>query len=141
MAYPNPPEDDLTIPPMTTLSRKSRLVDLATTGEHYGVRVDDLSRLKLIAWIDLLCPYLGEPEIRALPDPDPNDPLFRDSPYPPRTPGVQPFADSPYPPRMGNAPVVNRAYCQDDYPTQADRLQAHTGAVVSRAPTEGADGR
>jgi hypothetical protein len=141
MAYPNPPEDDLTIPPMTTLSRKSRLVDLATTGEHYGVRVDDLSRLKLIAWIDLLCPYLGEPEIRALPDPDPNDPLFRDSPYPPRTPGVQPFADSPYPPRMANAPVVDRAYCQDDYPTQADRLQAHTGAVVSRAPTEGADGR
>jgi hypothetical protein len=141
MAYPNPPEDDLTIPPMTTLSRKSRLVELAGSGEHYRVRVDDLSRLKLITWIDLLCPYLGEDEIRALPDPDPQDPLFRDSPYPPRTPGVQPFADSPYPPRMRNAPAVNRAYCQDDFPTQADRLRGPTGTAISRVPTETDHGR
>ena len=109
---------------MTALSYKSRLVDLASSGEHYDVKVDELSLRKLIVWVDILCPYLGEEEILAMPDPDPNAPFFSDSPYPPRTPGIRPFADSPYPPRMKNAPIVNRAYCQDEFPTQADRLKS-----------------
>ena len=58
---------------------------------------------------------------------DVTDPYFADSAYPPRTPGVRPFADSPYPPRMRNAPVVNRAFCQDEFPTQADRLRGGGG--------------
>jgi len=123
MALPLPPEEDRTIPPLTTLSYTSRLVDMAASGKHYDVKVDELSLRKLIVWIDILCPYLSETEIRAMPDPDPNDPFFRNSPYPPRTPGIKPFADSPYPPRMKNFPVVKRAYCQDEYPTQADRLK------------------
>ena len=57
------------------------------------------------------------------PDPDPTNPFFADSTYPPRTPGVRPFADSPYPPRMRNAPIVNRAFCQDEFPSQANRLR------------------
>ncbi|OHB84338.1 MAG: hypothetical protein A2V98_19790 [Planctomycetes bacterium RBG_16_64_12] len=124
MAFPLTPASDRTLPPMTALSYKSRLVDLASSGEHYDVKVDELSLRKLIVWVDILCPYLGEEEILAMPDPDPNAPFFSDSPYPPRTPGIRPFADSPYPPRMKNAPIVNRAYCQDEFPTQADRLKS-----------------
>ena len=112
---------------MTAMSYKSKLVAYATSGEHYKVRVDSLSARKLIAWVDLLCPYWNEDDIRAMPDPDPNDPFFANSAYPPRTPGVRPFADSPYPPRMKNAPVVDRAFRQDEFPTQAHRLLG-TGA-------------
>jgi hypothetical protein len=127
MASPRPPEADRTVPPMTAMSFRSKLVANATSGEHHEVRVDPLSARKLIAWVDLLCPHWNEDDIRSIPDPDPNDPFFADSAYPPRTPGVRPFADSPYPPRMRNAPVVNRAFCQDEFPTQAHRLRAGGG--------------
>jgi len=123
MVYPLRPEDDRTLPPMTAMSYKSKLVENATSGKHHEVEVDTLSARKLIAWVDLLCPYWNEDDIRSIPDPDASDPFFANSSYPPRTPGVRPFADSPYPPRMQNAPVVNRAFCQDEFPTQADRLR------------------
>ncbi len=116
------PEHDITLPPMTAMSYKSKLVDYAISGDHHKVQVDPLSARKLIAWIDLLCPYWNEDDIRSMPDPNPNDPYFANSDYPPRTPGTRPFADSPYPPRMQNAPVVHRAYRQDEFPTQAHRL-------------------
>lgn len=127
MASPRPPEADRTVPPMTAMSFRSKLVANATSGEHNEVRVDPLSARKLIAWVDLLCPYWNEDDIRSTPDPDPNDPFFAESAYPPRSPGVRPFADSPYPPRMQNAPIVNRAFCQDEFPTQADRLRGGGG--------------
>ena len=123
--HPWRPQDYATLPPMTKLSYASRLIAIAGSGKHHDVKLDPLSLQKLIIWVDILCPYLGEPEIRALPDPDPNDPRFANSDYPPRTPGVRPFADSPYPPRLRNAPIVNRAYCQDEFPTQAHRLKPH----------------
>ena len=56
--------------PMTALSYKSRLVDLAASGNHYGVKVDEVSRLRLICWVDAMAPYLGEEEIREMPDPE-----------------------------------------------------------------------
>ena len=123
MVYPLRPEDDRTLPPMTAMSYNSKLVENATSGKHHEVEVDTLSARKLIAWVDLLCPYWNENDIRSIPDPDASDPFFANSSYPPRTPGVRPFADSPYPPRMQNAPIVNRAFCQDEFPTQADRLR------------------
>lgn len=55
--------------PMTHLSYKSRLIELCTSGKHYDVKVDEVSRQRLIAWIDAMCPYCGEEEIRAIPDP------------------------------------------------------------------------
>jgi len=122
------PQHDVTHPPMTAMSYKSKLVANATSGKHNKVKVDPLSARKLIAWVDLLCPYWNEDDIRATPDPDPTDPYFAESKYPPRTPGVKPFADSPYPPRMKNAPVVHRAFSQDGYVTQGDRLE-ETGGV------------
>jgi hypothetical protein len=56
--------------PMTYLSYKSPLVDLCSSGKHYGVKVDEVSLQRLIAWIDAMCPYRGDEEIRAIPDPE-----------------------------------------------------------------------
>ena len=104
-----PPETMLkTVPPMTALSYKSPLIELVMNGKHYDVQLDSLSLQKLMAWIDLLCPYRGEPEIRAMPDPDP-------APY---------VAERwPIMPRMRSAPIVKREYLQDDYSCQEDRLR------------------
>ena len=55
--------------PMTQLSHNSRLIELASSGQHYGVKVDPVSLRKLIVWIDTMCPYLGDDEIREIPDP------------------------------------------------------------------------
>ncbi|MCP4784149.1 MAG: hypothetical protein GY903_25615 [Fuerstiella sp.] len=55
--------------PMTALSYQSRLIDLASSGDHYGVQVDPISLRKLIAWIDTMCPYRGDEEVRQIPDP------------------------------------------------------------------------
>lgn len=56
--------------PMTALSFKSPLIELCASGNHYGVKVDDISLLRLITWIDAMCPYRGEEEIREIPDPE-----------------------------------------------------------------------
>jgi hypothetical protein len=55
--------------PMTRLSYRSRLVEMASNGKHHGVKVDAISRQRLIAWVDAMCPYLGDEEIRQIPDP------------------------------------------------------------------------
>ena len=80
-----------TPPPMTKLSYASPLVQLVSSGEHHGVRVDEESRLRLILWVDAMCPYLGTEEIRAIPDPE-----FQ---------GIDWLARRP---RIQNAPVVVR---------------------------------
>ncbi|MFV1967153.1 MAG: hypothetical protein ACC628_17125, partial [Pirellulaceae bacterium] len=56
--------------PMTALSYKSKLIDIAASGEHYDVRVDPVSLRRLILWVDTMCPYRGEEEVRAIPDPE-----------------------------------------------------------------------
>jgi len=63
------PEAYRTPEPMTHLSYRSRLIDLASSGKHHGVQVDPLSLQRLIAWIDAMCPYLGDEEVRQIPDP------------------------------------------------------------------------
>lgn len=55
--------------PMTRLSYASPLVEIVSSGKHHGVKVDELSRLRLITWIDAMCPYLGDEEVRREPDP------------------------------------------------------------------------
>lgn len=59
----------VTTPPMTYLSYNSRLIDIAGSGQHYGVKVDPVSLQKLIAWVDAMCPYLGAEEVREIEDP------------------------------------------------------------------------
>ncbi|MFP4057823.1 MAG: hypothetical protein ACLF0G_13235 [Candidatus Brocadiia bacterium] len=59
----------VTFRPMRHLSCQSTLIHHASSGEHHGVRVDPRSLRQLIAWVDTNCPYRGEDEVRALPDP------------------------------------------------------------------------
>ncbi len=63
------PQAYLTPKPMTYLSYKSPLIELAASGKHYHVQVDAISLQRLIAWIDAMCPYLGDDEIRQIDDP------------------------------------------------------------------------
>jgi len=144
LAQPLPwrPSTYRTIPPMTTLSYKSKLVANATSGKHNKVRVDSLSALKLTVWVDLLCPYRGEQELRAMADPDPKDPLFARSNYPPSDVTVTDvYAQSPYRPRMATAPIVNRAYRQDEFPSTESRLPRDASGKVISPVTFGPDGQ
>ena len=59
-----------TLRPMTALSYRSPLIELAMSGKHHDVTIDPESLRRLIAWVDTTAPYRGEPEVRALPDPD-----------------------------------------------------------------------
>ncbi len=81
----------LTPKPMTKLSYASRLVDLCASGKHYGVQVDPISLLRVIVWVDAMCPYRGEEEIRQI-----DDPVFQ---------GVEWLAIRP---RIKTAPVIVR---------------------------------
>ena len=63
------PQAYLTPPPMTSLSYRSKLIELVSSGKHHEVKVDEISRLRLIAWVDAMCPYLGDEEVREIPDP------------------------------------------------------------------------
>ncbi|MDP6545453.1 MAG: hypothetical protein QGH60_15820 [Phycisphaerae bacterium] len=58
-----------TLKPMTTLSYSSKLIDNAMSGKHNKVKVDAKSLRRLIAWVDANGPYLGDEEIRKIPDP------------------------------------------------------------------------
>jgi hypothetical protein len=55
--------------PMTRLSYKSRLIEIASSGKHNKVKVDPVSLRRLILWVDTMCPYRGSDEVRAIPDP------------------------------------------------------------------------
>jgi hypothetical protein len=80
-----------TIPPLTYLSGASRLIDVAASGKHNNVKVDPVSLRRLIAWVDACCPYRGEPEVRAVDDPN--------------FPGIERL---PIRPRVRTAPVIDR---------------------------------
>ena len=63
------PKGYTTPAPMTALSYRSKLIELVSSGKHHEVKVDEISRLRLIAWVDAMCPYMGDEEVRALADP------------------------------------------------------------------------
>jgi hypothetical protein len=95
--YPNDPATDArsaiqrTMRPMLYLSFRSRLIELASGGQHYKAKVDPTNLRRLIAWVDANCPYAGEEEIRAMDDPE--------------FPGIEQL---PIRPRVKTAPVVER---------------------------------
>ena len=80
-----------TLEPMKHLSYASRLIELVASGERYDVKADPLSLRQLTARVDAFCPYRGDIEIPALPDP-----VF---------PGID---DLPIRPRVAGAPEVAR---------------------------------
>ena len=59
-----------TPPPMTALSYRSRLIHLASSGEHHDVRVEGEDLERLIAWVDTMAPYRGLEEVREIDDPE-----------------------------------------------------------------------
>lgn len=63
------PQAYVTPPPFQGLSSSSPLLALVTSGKHHEVNIDEISRLRLAAWIDALGPFLGDDEIREIPDP------------------------------------------------------------------------
>lgn len=63
------PNSYMTFAPMQHLSYTSRLVNTVLNGKHHDVQLDPVSLRTLIGWIDANCPYRGEEDIRALPDP------------------------------------------------------------------------
>ena len=85
------PKAYITPPPMTALSYKSRLIEIASSGKHHDVKVDPDSLRRLILWVDAMCPYRGEEEVRAI-----DDPVFQ---------GVDWL---PVRPRIKTAPVIVR---------------------------------
>lgn len=95
-----------TLPPMSYLSSTSRLIEIAASGTHHGVKVADSDLLRLMAWVDLNGPFLGDEEIRQIPDPD--------------FPGIEAL---PIRPRCKSAPQVNRAYSQEAFNSGDDRLK------------------
>ncbi len=106
------------------MSYKSRLIELASSGKHHDVRVDPVSLLRLILWVDTMCPYRGDEEIREIPDPEFQGvdwlavrPLHQDRP-----PGSSPRPAELMPLRMSSPYAeYERAYAsqqcgrQDDY--------------------------
>jgi len=57
-----------TVPPMSALSYKSRLIEIAMSGKHNDVRIAGVELQRLIAWVDCNGPFMGEDEVRAIPD-------------------------------------------------------------------------
>ena len=87
----NDPRALATLRPKTALSYTSRLVELAASGKHYDVKADPASLQRLMAWVDANCPYLGDEELRQMPDPD--------------FPGIEKL---PIRPRVRTAPRIER---------------------------------
>ncbi len=85
------PASYVTLRPMQHLSYTSELIDIAMSGKGHDIKVDPLSLRKLIAWVDTNCPYRGEEDIRAIPDPD--------------FPGIDQL---PIRPRVATAPTIHR---------------------------------
>jgi hypothetical protein len=113
--YPNPalkfPTEDTVVPALTAMSYRSRLIEIATSGEHHDVRVSPAEEARLVAWVDALCPYLGLEEILVEPDIAPKDYFAQAE-----------FRGLSFPPKMRTAPFIHRAFAQDDFRTQFDRL-------------------
>lgn len=85
------PASYVTSPPMKYLSYTSKLIENAMSGKHNDVKMDPVSLQKLIAWVDANCPYRGDEDVRAIPDPS--------------FPGVE---DLPIRPLCRSAPVISR---------------------------------
>ncbi len=64
------PESYATMRPLQYLSYASPLVELCRAGWHYDVMLDPKSLQTLMGWIDANCPYRGDEDIRAIPDPE-----------------------------------------------------------------------
>ncbi|MDR1817736.1 MAG: hypothetical protein LBR07_06145, partial [Puniceicoccales bacterium] len=110
-----------TVPPMTRLSYKSRLVkrfagEKTTAGDkHPLIKTDKESLERVILWVDAMGPYMGAEEIWKL-----EDPLFQ---------GVDWLSQRP---RIHTAPVVPRPGPFDNFHPETDPAYAAPPSVKTR---------
>jgi len=102
------PEALATLKPMTHMSSVSLLISRAMDKKHIKTRMDPESLRRLIGWVDANGPYLGEEEIRQMPDPT----------YKPMRP--MPVVK----PRLKTAPQINRFNIRQDGDSSAILLIA-----------------
>jgi hypothetical protein len=112
------PEALATLEPLTHMSSASLLIRRAMDETHIQARMDRESLRRLIGWVDAAGPYLGEEEIRRMPDPvhkaDFKYPYNASYSLP--MPVVQP--------RLKTAPRINRFNIRQD----GDSSQIHLNA-------------
>jgi len=89
-----------TLKPMTHLSSASLLIERAMDEKHIKAKMAPDSLRRLIGWVDANGPYLGEKEIRRMPDPTPQ------TMWPKPVPVVKP--------RLKTAPRINRFNIRQD---------------------------
>jgi len=94
------PEALATLKPMTCMSSASLLIGRAMDEQHIKTKMDPDSLRRLIGWVDANGPYLGEEEIRQMPDPTPE--TMRANPVP------------VVKPRLKTAPRINRFNIRQD---------------------------
>ena len=94
-----------TLPPLTCLSPKSKLIAEAMDQGRCGKNLSPEDLRMLIAWVDLWAMYRSDEEVREIED-APSDwfPLWT------------------YPPKTKTAPRVRTEYLQDEYTRPEDRL-------------------
>ena len=106
--------------PMEKLSYASRLINKYCAKEHYGVELSDEEMLRMICWVDAMCPYMGSDDIRNLPDPK-----FQGSDWLSVTP------------RLETAPSVRRPGPFDAFGKKDDAYDAPSDAKVYANPAGG----
>ena len=89
-----------TLEPMTHMSSASQLISIAMDEEHIKAKMDSVSLRRLIGWVDANGPYLGEEEIRQMPDPTPETRWAKPVPV--------------VKPRLKTAPRINRFNIRQD---------------------------
>jgi hypothetical protein len=94
-----------TLPPLTYLSPKSRLIDQALDKRRCGQHLAANDLRMLISWIDLWAMYRSDEELREIEDPP-----------------AEWFPLWAYPPKTKSAPRVRTEYSQDEYKRPEDRL-------------------
>jgi hypothetical protein len=107
-----------TLPPMSALSCRSKLIEIALSGQHYDAKLPRDELGMLIAWVDTWASYRGEADVFELEDP-PAD-FFTGW-----------WAS---PPRLRTAPVVYSEYSQDEYNCQEDRCVRDPRGNIIAAP-------
>ncbi|MBQ9812299.1 MAG: PD40 domain-containing protein [Thermoguttaceae bacterium] len=114
------PEAYATPKPMEKLSYASRLINKYCVKEHYGVELDPVEMLRMICWVDAMCPYMGTDDIHNLPDPK-----FQGSEWLAVTP------------RLETAPVVRRPGPFDPFGKEDDAYDAPSQEKIYANPAEG----
>jgi len=94
------PEALATLKPGTHMSSASLLIDRAMDEKHIKAKMDSRSLRRLIGWVDANGPYLGEEEIRQMPDPTPETRWAKPVPV--------------VKPRLKTAPRINRFNIRQD---------------------------